>query len=170
MEDREDRERGDDRDGGLLAVRLDVLLRLVRECPSAPDVLQHRVVRVRARQRQRRVVEHRAVVRGARRGRRGREAQRAVHVADEELGDEPEAPTEVELAHDLEQPVVLRARERDFGREVARPVEVCGGSGGLRRLGRGRFFGFGVGRGDPLRAEAPDGGRSMVFEIGFLEL
>ena len=115
-------------------------------------------------------MKHRTVVCGTRGGRRGWETERAVHVTQEEFWDKAETPAKVELAEDVEQAVVFGARERYFGREVTRPVEICGGVGHGGRLGRGGFFGFGVGGRNALRAETPDGSGSMVFEVGFLEL
>ena len=170
MEDREDRQCCDDRNRRLLAVGLDVLLRLVREHSPTPDVLQHRVVCVGACKGESSVMKHRTVVCGTRGGRRGWETERAVHVTQEEFWDKAETPAKVELAEDVEQAVVFGTGERYFGREVTRPVEICGGVGHGGRLGRGGFFGFGVGGRNALRAETPDGSGSMVFEVGFLEL
>ena len=118
MEDREDRQRGDDRNRRLLAVGLNVFLRLVRKHPPTPDVFQNRVVRVRTCEGERSVVEHGAVVCSTGRGRRRWEAKRAVHVTQEEFWDKAETPAKVELAEDVEQAVVFGARERHFGREV----------------------------------------------------
>ena len=67
--------------------------------------------------------------------------QRAVHVPEEELGDDAQAPGGEELEQDLKEAVVLRTGERDLRRKMPRPVKVCrtGHRRGCRFWGGGRF-------------------------------